>query len=1845
MISETVRVTPLALLQQLEAQNAEFWLEDGALRFRAPQGIINPEITAQLKACKPELIALLKERELGLKLTPASDPQDRYQPFAISDVQAAYLIGRQNIFEYGGTGCHGYFEVEFGKLDHKALSRAWNRLIERHDMLRAIVMGDGQQKILPQVPQFNIGYRQGSEARFAYREAMSHRVYHTETWPLFDLAVSSSDGVSYLHFSIDLLVADFLSIQIVLSELLHLYHHPDLVLPPLSLSFKDVIEYERRQKLTVKYGRARQYWHERIDELPSCPALPRAGASIDTAMTVETRDHASDRAPGFTRYEAIFSPAEWQALESQCQQQGVTPSSLLMTLYSEVIARWSDSQHFCLNLTVMNREPMHPDLMRMVGDFTSVNLLEVDLRERRPLAEQVRIQQNQLWQDLEHKVFSGIEVVRELARKHGAEYARMPVVFTSALVGNQREQVSQTMSHYDMGLEMVFGISQTPQVWIDCQLMTRDQRLCVNWDVLDGIFPPHMIESMFAAFENAIRNVLVEGETAWRNPVGIPLPQRQQETRRQVNDTQHPMPDVMLHQLVLQQAIETPDAIALKTPQRQLTYRELVAEAQQLATRLPRSQRVAVAMEKSAQQVVATLAILLADGVYLPLDISQPMARIGQILSNAQVGLVLTDHEELARRFTEDGFNAMNILSEGGLADGEQIQPVNVSSTTERLAYIIYTSGSTGTPKGVMVSHRAAVNTVLDINRRFQITGQDVVLGLAKLSFDLSVYDIFGTLACGATLVLPTEDALKNPALWARLIQTHKITVWNSVPAQMNMLTRYLADEACDTDHSPRIVMMSGDWIPVDLPQEIARNYPAAAIFSLGGATEAAIWSIFYPVDPKACYGTSIPYGRPLANQVFMVRDAHGRPCPDWVAGELCIGGVGVALGYWQDQEKTQHHFFSDEESGLRWYRTGDRGYYRDDGVLVFVGRNDHQIKIRGHRIELGEIESALEQQQSVSQAVVIARGEKHQRYLQAYVQPGVAAQPDQFQRLSGQFSQTRQHLDKLAGRIRQATDLAAVEDFVCHLDQVALLHMNQALQESGGLAQGESKTLPQVMSEGNYAARHEPLLSRWMMALQAHGLATQTRGRYRLTRGVDPAEIERCWQGCYQALERLGGDKGLVGYLERSSQCLPELLRDTADPLDLLFPEGNLDVATAAYQNNLLSVMMNRMLVTATLEKVAHLGEVQRPIRILEIGAGVGGTSNELIPALAGKPVEYTFTDVSPFFLNAARERYEDYDFIRYRLYDFNRPALAQGLDCGQFDIIVSSNVLHNAVVAREGLHHLRELLSPGGWLLVIEATRDNYQLMTSMEFKHGLTEHQDERLELNSPFMPQELWLQAIRDVGGDCVYAFPDPREVLHQLGQSFMMAQFNSGKARCDKAVLTEMLATRLPEHMLPGQLAIMDSLPLTANGKLDRSVLPEIMVEEHESTLETTEQLDSLALTLLTTCREIIGNPAMSASDDFFSAGGDSLLITQWVSRIRKELGEDRVPWEGTLRQVLLTPTVLALAEFLRQQTAMGNASDSDATQKPSLQSPMQLLKAGSGDPVIVIHDGSGTVMPCLNLIEQLKAPVYGVSVTDHQHYLTLPQETLIVDLAYQYKTLIAEQLDLEQCHIFGFCMGGLIAFELVRQCLDKGITVSSLTIASSYQIPYLVNDPMMTDLALAKELGLGNPWPELELAELEETYLAVLEDKPSAVCPADVVACAGRLGYTKLAESYLPYAQSPEHERVGMLQRLLEQHPEPGMRNWDIRSMYPVFHHSVQAVSHYQPAFYCGDLTFACQQEPTYLLPTLKTDMLAFWQEFGLGEIAHIPLSGDHFTCMQHGAVEPLAEALNQRAACEVPHG
>jgi pyochelin synthetase len=964
--------------------------------------------TSKIDLLSPEERSQLARRLSAFRRKPAAqkaaalvtvhpDLPNRFEPFPLTDLQQAYLVGRSEGIELGNISCHGYAEVEIEDLDMERFQGALQRLIDRHEMLRAIVLPEGLQQILYCALRYeikvndlrNLDAAAAAAQLDATRGRMSHQIHPSEKWPLFEFCVSLVDTkISRLHISTDLLIGDGRSFEIMFQELMQLYHHPETDLPALDLSFRDYLYALKSLEQTDVFRESREYWINRIPTLPPSPELPLE------------KNPASITRPEFKRRAASLEPAVWRSLKEKAAQFHSTPVGTLLAAYAEVLAIWSKSPHFTVNLTLFNRLPLHPQSNSIIGDFTSVNLLEVDNSTPAMFATRVHQQQERLWQDLDHRYFSGIQVMREMARfQRVGPTAIMPVVFTSLL--NLGEQNDGATWSSRLG-RRVYAITQTPQVYLDYMVYEENGSLQINWDAVEELFPADVLNDMFAAYQQLLHDLATDdsawqrtlAENAWRL-----IPVLQMALREGANNTKAPVTDDLLHTPFLRQVAEHPKQLAVCTPNWRLTYLQTYRyacriEEELLRCRVKPNDLVAIMMEKGWEQIVAVLGIHFAGAAYLPIDPELPAERQRYLLEHANVKVALT---QSAVR------NRLSVPANVEVFEVDQMKPADAGAPTDRrrqkpedLAYVIYTSGSTGLPKGVMIDHRGALNTVLDINQRFGVGPQDRILAVSRLSFDLSVYDVFGMLAAGGTIVMPTADLAYDANHWAELILAEEITIWDTVPALMQLLVDQAGKPELLGD-SLRLVMMSGDWIPLGLPDQVRRVLPKANVVSLGGATEASIWSILFPVEKVDPNWKSIPYGKAMLNQSFHVMNKALGPCPTWVPGQLYIGGIGLAKGYLHDEQKTTASFIVDPASGERLYRTGDLGRFLPDGNIEFLGREDFQVKVQGYRIELGEIESRLQECAGVDLCIVVVREDTpREKRLAGYVvaKPGISVDP-----------------------------------------------------------------------------------------------------------------------------------------------------------------------------------------------------------------------------------------------------------------------------------------------------------------------------------------------------------------------------------------------------------------------------------------------------------------------------------------------------------------------------------------------------------------------------------------------------------------------------------------------------------------------------------------------------------------------------------------------------------------------------------------------------------------------------------------------------------------------------------
>ncbi len=1479
----------------------------------------NPSISAMSRQLVGDMALEKRIAVLDDKAMPdfviTHDIANRYEPFELTDIQYAYWIGRNATLELGNIACHVYMEIDAVHLDFASYSRAWQIMIKRHEMLRAVVLPEGTQKILETVSDYRIEVsdltkktsNQADIALRSMRDKMSHQVLNPETWPLFDIKISRINSeISRIHLSFDMLIVDALSVSQLMQELNRLYQNENTSLQPLNLSFRDYVHAKKQFEKSALFQQSKEYWMERLETIPPGPELP---------LKIKPSEV---RRPQFSRRTLKLGADTWRKLKTKAAKAGLTPSGILLACYAEILSLWSKTPRFTINMTIFNRLPVHAQVNDIIGDFTSLIMLVVDNTENRIFIERAQQIQQQFWRDVEHRHFSGVRVLRELSRMRKSGTISMPVVFTSNIVYGDLEEIASEAPEIN---DIVYTVTQTPQVWLDHQITEQGNALKLDWDAVDELFPEGVLDDMFYTY-HLLLNRIASSDDAWHARIFELLPEHQAAFLKKANVADIPVPNILLHTLFADQADRIPEKDALITTEKRMSYKELALWAKLIGQRLRSigikpNELVAVVMDKGWEQIPAVLGVLYSGAAYLPVDPTVPKERLRHLLKDGDVRVVLTQSWLNQKLGWPHDVECLPVDS-FSLAAEEEFVELDFMQTPNDLAYVIYTSGSTGIPKGVMIDHKSAVNTILDINERFHLSSEDKVFALSNLNFDLSVYDIFGILAVGATIVIPDHKGANDPDHWLNWINSEGITVWNTVPQFMQMLTEYIANRNSCLSDSLRLIMMSGDWIPLDLPQKIRSNFQNAEIYSLGGATEASIWSICYPVKKIDPGWKSIPYGKAMKNQKVFVLNQNYDVCPTWVTGDLFIGGAGLARGYWKDREKTDASFVAHPKTKERLYKTGDLGRYLPDGNIEFLGREDLQVKINGYRIECGEIESALKQLPGVKNTVVVVTdGPSMEKQLLGCVIPNDKADSILFDYrdvdpadCASRWESVRSTGKRQASQIPSSIDIEAVPDFINTIEQLSFVIICQILYGMGIFSsQREEYTIDELMQRFRIQPRFQTLFRHWLHVLQEEGVIEKTEAGSYLN--YQPLNEERHFN-----TSKLPKDlKGLYSTLQYHIPLYIDLLKGKIEPIELLLTEDTFLTAERLEQIDPgREYYLN--LAGAIFTTIVDSLPSDRHVRVLEVGTRAGNLTETLLSLLPIERGSYLYADESFVFTDKMREKVGDKSSLELSLLDMNKAPGVQGYESHTFDVIIADKALHRARHLEKTLKHVKELLVPGGLLLLVEPTQNNrLMLITVGLFEDGFSHFEDERKNRRLPFIPVEKWHTILEKTGFSRILTFPEGGQTAGVFGQHLVVAQAPERARIFKPSNISDALQQKLPGYMVPARYMLLDELPLSTNMKIDRKALAKIVKETGPQSDKTyVAPFTEIQINIARILEEMLGNVRVGIHDNFFELGGDSLRAIQCINLLKAAY-----PVELSLKEFFEESNVERLARKIEEK--------------------------------------------------------------------------------------------------------------------------------------------------------------------------------------------------------------------------------------------------------------------------------------------------------------------------------------
>ncbi|PMV20426.1 MULTISPECIES: non-ribosomal peptide synthase/polyketide synthase [unclassified Pseudomonas] len=863
-----------------------------------------------------------------------------------------------------------------GALSLGALEQAFASLVARHETLRTVFQRQADERLM-QVPadtsltveHLDLSHLVAAEREQAVNEAATRQSllsFDLENGPLLRVQLLKLDAQEHvLLLTLHHIVSDGWSMNVLIDEFIRCYdaheRNETPQLPALPIQYSDYALWQRRWLEAGEQTRQLDYWQARLGDEHPVLELPT--------------DRPRPAMPSYqgTRHTFMIEPELAIQLRSCAQKHNVTLFMLLLGAFNVLLHRYTGQHDIRVGVPIANRN--RTEVEGLIGFFVNTQVLRTELTGQTRITELLHsIKEHalgaQAHQELPfERLVEALKVERSLSHTplFQVMYNHQPVVADIASVSTAS------------GLELALVEWQGRTTQFDLTLDTYEKSgtLHAALTYANDLFDAPTIERMAGHWLSLLQAMVADDEQR----IGeLPMlaADEQQVLVHGWNQTAEAYPTERgIHHLIEDQAQATPDAPALVFGATMLTYAQLDARANQLAHAL-REQGVGpdalvgICVERSIEMVVGLLAILKAGGAYVPLDPEYPRERLAYMIEDSGIQLLLSQRDLLPLLPTE-GIQVIALDQPASWLDGYSRQSPRVDLQALNLAYVIYTSGSTGKPKGAGNSHRALVNRLCWMQQAYGLDASDAVLQKTPFSFDVSVWEFFWPLMTGARLVVAAPGEHREPARLIETIGQHCITTLHFVPSMLQAFIHEPGVQACN---SLRRIVCSGEALPLDAQLQVFAKLPQASLFNLYGPTEAAIdvthWTC---VDEGA---DSVPIGRPIANLATYVLDAQLNPVPAGVSGELYLGGAGLARSYHRRPALTAERFVpSPFGDGVRLYRTGDRVRQRADGVIEYLGRLDHQVKLRGLRIELGEIETRLMQHPSVREAVVLVQGGK----------------------------------------------------------------------------------------------------------------------------------------------------------------------------------------------------------------------------------------------------------------------------------------------------------------------------------------------------------------------------------------------------------------------------------------------------------------------------------------------------------------------------------------------------------------------------------------------------------------------------------------------------------------------------------------------------------------------------------------------------------------------------------------------------------------------------------------------------------------------------------------------------
>ncbi|GAA0373346.1 non-ribosomal peptide synthetase [Bacillus horti] len=894
-------------------------------------------------------------------------------------------------------GSNAYFE-QFcftlkGILNVEAFERSYNELLKRYDIFRTAFIYENvkeMQQVVLEHEDIKIWYEDVQHLTDLEKQQYTASFKHADREKGFTLSEGLLMRMSLIRleeqeyqvvWSHHHTIMDGWCMGIITQEFFTIYstyarnEEPILENPEPYSRYIDWLE-------QLDHGVALDYWKDYLSEYDQQATLPK------------TNDLLSSEE--YTNKEQYFDLGKDLSLKIQtlAKQEQVTINTIFQAVWGILLQRYNHTDDVVFGSVVSGRPPDLPGIEKMVGLFINTIPVRVKSSSNMSFSELLKTLQEQAFEAKQYEYFSLAEIQNTSTLKQNLLENIM--IFENYPIEAQMKESNE--QGIQLSIDQVEIFEQTNYDFNMTIIPENDMTIRFSYNA--NVYTEETVEKVKGHLFEVFRQVTHHSEMRMRD-ITIVSEQEAHQLLSQFNNTLMPFPhDKTLQDMFEEQVAQTPDRLAVRCGDTTLTYAQLNQRANAIAHYLrgkgaDRNSLVGILVERSIEMMVGIFGIIKAGAAYLPIDPSLPTDRIQYMLEDSEAKLVITQKKFLEvlkdvehRMATEALFTVVNLNDPSLYSD--IIAPAEKYSSPESLAYVIYTSGSTGKPKGTMIEHRSVLNRIHWMQRKYPLTEHDVILQKTPFTFDVSVWELFWWTFAGASVSLLPPGGEKNPEMILHTIEREKVTTMHFVPSMLNAFLEYVEHTAeRDQLRSLKRVFTSGEALQANQVNQfiaLVNKHSGATLHNLYGPTEATVDVSYFDCSEEGL--NVIPIGKPIDNIKLYVLNPDLNLQPIGCPGELCIGGVGVGRGYINKAELTAEKFISNPfETDQVLYRTGDLVKWQEDGNIQYLGRFDHQVKIRGHRIELGEIESQLLKLPAIKEAVVISKPDHNENnQLVAYI-------------------------------------------------------------------------------------------------------------------------------------------------------------------------------------------------------------------------------------------------------------------------------------------------------------------------------------------------------------------------------------------------------------------------------------------------------------------------------------------------------------------------------------------------------------------------------------------------------------------------------------------------------------------------------------------------------------------------------------------------------------------------------------------------------------------------------------------------------------------------------------------